>query len=636
MRLLPLHRLGAHQRGRVLRFGLLLPGVSAEAGYRLSVELLHERDQFRRDVPPVVAALRHSPDDRHGDYWAADVELDRTVPRPGPAWGTSGRYVYSYRLHTPAGDEIGQVGDPFAREFALGTLSAVTVDDRPYVWSDAEPRWRVPPLDRLVMYELHVHEFAGDLARVTERLDYLADLGITCLQLMPLSNVHRHSDWGYVPQGYFGVDERFGCVADLQRLVDAAHQRGMAVVLDAVYGHTSPKFPYAHLYAGLPELPNPFVGDFGANMFSDGVASPDYRRDLTRDYFYTLNHYLLDTFHVDGFRYDCVPNYWDGPTGDGFANLCYRTYRLVKESGGAGHLRRFFDLDGPDGGADGPGDAGPVRLIQVAESLDRPVEVLAETYSTSAWQDGTRAAAVAVAHGSPGAVATFGARLGLHDPEFPRRVTVDEDTITKLPLQYLENHDHSRLLAELGPLWNPDIGGDPLFLEGDRTLCHRLQPYLIALLTARGVPLLWQGQEFGESYTLRPGGLGKVAVTRPVRWEFFSDPAGRTLVRLVRRLLALRRRLDQLRGDHHVVHDDAEHRANQVLVIERRSRGGLSLVAVNFADCDQTVLLRPPVGGDFREELHGDDPLTRLVADEPTKIVIPSNYGRIWTAVDGA
>jgi 1,4-alpha-glucan branching enzyme len=620
MRLLPLTRLGAHQRGRALRFGLLLPGVSARAGYQVSVAVLHEQDQFRQDVPPVVAPMRHTPDPRHGDHWAVEVDLDRPACRPGPSWGSSGRYVYAFRLRTPAGDEIDQIADPFAREFGVGTLSAVTVDERPYAWSAAESRWRVPPLDQLVLYEVQVHEFAGDLAAVTERLDYLADLGVTGLQLMPLSNVRRHSDWGYIPQGYFGVDERFGGPDDLRALVDAAHGRGIAVVLDAVYGHTSPLFPYAYLYARLPELPNPFVGDFGENMFADGAASPDYHLRLTGDFYYTLNRYCLDEFHVDGFRYDCVPNYWDGPTGDGFANLCYRTYQMVRCTGGAGPYRRFFDRD-------------QVRLIQIAEWLGRPVDALTQTYSTSCWQDGTRDAAVEVARGSSEALGRFGARLGLRDPEFPRRVGNAGDTLEKLPLQYLENHDHSRFLAEVAPLWNPDIGGDPLFAEGDRAYAYRLQPYLIALLTAYGVPMLWQGQEFAESYALRPGGLGRVGVSRPVRWEFFSDAAGRPLVRLVRRLLALRRRLDQLRGDHHVVYDDAEHRAKRVLVIERRSETGLSLVALNFGDADQAVYLRPPAGGDYLEELHGRDDLCSLVADQPTKITVPSNYGRIWTAV---
>ncbi|HYN93649.1 MAG TPA: alpha-amylase family glycosyl hydrolase [Pilimelia sp.] len=624
--LLPLDRLGAHQRGRTLRFGLLLPGLTHAAGYRVQVSLLHERDQFRQDVPAVAARLRHAPDPELGDYWSVTVHLDRPVPQPGPAWGESGRYVYSYRVRTPHGDEIGAVSDPFARDFGTGLLSAVVVDEEPFAWSEAEAWWRVPPPDRLVMYELHAHEFAGDLSRVADRLDYLADLGVTCLQLMPLSNVQRHVDWGYIPQNYFGVDERFGGRRDLRRLVDQAHQRGIAVVLDAVYGHTSLLFPYAHLYGRLPDVPNPFVGDFGDNLFADGAASPDYDLELTRNYFYTLNQYCLEEFHVDGFRYDCVPNYWDGPTGNGYANLCYRTYQLVKRTRGAGYHRRFFGA--------AAGDDDRIGLIQVAERLGDPVGVLRETYSTSAWQDGTLCAAADLARGAPDALATFGQRLGLHHLDYRSPETTGEDTIDKLPLQYLENHDHSRLLAEIRRKDDVDIAGNPLFAEGDRSAAYKLQPYLIGLLTARGLPMLWQGQEFGESYVLPRDGLGRVAVSRPVRWEYFSDPHGRPLVRLVRRLLALRRRLDQLRADHHVVHDDEEHRAKHVLVIERRSGPDFSLVVLNFSDSEQVLLLRSPVGGAFREELDGAAHLRGLVADQPTKVTVPSNYGRIWTATD--
>ena len=83
---------------------------------------------------------------------------------------------------------------------------------------------------------------------------------------MPVSNCGIEVDWGYMPIGYFGVDERFGKRRDLQRLIDAAHQKGLAVILDSVYGHTSDSFAYYYVYDQLAYNENPFMkgsADYG-------------------------------------------------------------------------------------------------------------------------------------------------------------------------------------------------------------------------------------------------------------------------------------------------------------------------------------------------------------------------------------
>ena len=116
----------------------------------------------------------------------------------------------------------------------------------------------------------------------------------------------------------------------------------------------------------------------------------DFSKRLTQDYFYSVNQYWLDTFHVDGFRFDDVPEYWDGPTGSGYANLVYSTYQYVKSKAGAtDHYQRFFDA------------AGNINLIQIAEYLPDPPEILNGSYSTGTWQDGTLGRPPTVPRGVP-------------------------------------------------------------------------------------------------------------------------------------------------------------------------------------------------------------------------------------------
>ena len=98
----------------------------------------------------------------------------------------------------------------------------------------------------------------------------------------------------------------------MKRLVDACHQRGIAVILDAVYAHAHPEFAYSLVYDTSGE-PNPMMGIFAGEFFA-GRPGTDYTKEFTRDYFFQLNQYWLREYHVDGFRYDYVPGMYDGPS----------------------------------------------------------------------------------------------------------------------------------------------------------------------------------------------------------------------------------------------------------------------------------------------------------------------------------
>jgi maltooligosyltrehalose trehalohydrolase len=358
------------------------------------------------------------------------------------------------------------------------------------------------------------------------------------------------------------------------------------------------------------------MGQFAKDYFGE---STDFGRKLTQDFFFTVNHHWLDTCHVDGFRYDCVPNYWDGPLGVGYANLTHATYQLVKaKRGSADHWERFFT-----GGVSG----FRPNLIQCAEQLEGPVEILNSTYSNCTWQNETLGAAQGTAHGSVDALTSLGFRLGLDG--YPREVTANDDTIPKTALQYIENHDHERFVCNFGTTQ----ADNDLLREGVRGNWFKVQPYLIALMTSCGIPMLWQGQELAENYYVPESGFGRVALFRPVRWDYFYDPVGRSTIGLVRDLVALRRRLPQLRGGGHFFYNEARYQSNRVLLFSRSTDSDYTLVALNFGDADQTVAFPHfPSDGKYREELHGGEhDLSGVVAREERWITIPSNYGRIWT-----
>ncbi len=622
MQRLPMDRLGPRTSGSQVHFGIFLPGIDPAASHAMAVRVIHEDDQFIQNELPFDCAMQHSVDPVWGDYWEATVDLG--AAGKGAHWGQPGRYIYRYLASTPGRKPLDWIIDPFAREFGIGRHAAFTYGYGEYPWSQREQTWQVPAAADLLMYELNVMEFGGSLERVAERFGYLNDLGVNCLSLMPITNVCEAIDWGYTPVGYFGVDERFGKRYNFRRFVDLAHEAGLAVLVDAIYGHTSPLFGYEYLYSQLG-VPNPVMGSFSNDQFGPSV---DWAKSYAQDFFFTCSLFWLEKYRVDGFRYDCVPNYWElFPHYRGFASIAYHTYQHVNQRVAAGDpdYRRFA------------GGAGPLRLIQCAEQLEDVKGVLEQTYATCTWQNGTLDAAQRVAKRQPGSLVDLGFRLGADG--LPSEVVNAGDVLPKAPLQYIETHDQNRFVCNFGVV-NNDESRNPLFDQGRRDRWYEVQPYLIGVLMGKGIPLLWQGEELCQNQTVAASSSSRVSFLRPVQWEYFYDEPGRGTIGLVRRLLRIRKDNDHIRsGEHFFFHHDERYHHKGVLLFARYfpNTSRYTLVALNFTDTDQTVPFWFPLGGGYREELHGTDQpgpnLVGVTAYAQRDLLVPSHYGRIWTHV---
>jgi 1,4-alpha-glucan branching enzyme len=182
-------------------------------------------------------------------------------------------------------------------------------------------------------------------------------------------------------------------------------------------------------------------------------------------------------------------------------------------------------------------------------------------------------------------------------------------------------------------LLDPDEAHVALFQTGDRGRWFKVQPYLIALVLAKGIPLLWEGQELCEDYYLPDNGTGRVALLRPVDWEYFYDDPGRATVSLVRKLLRLRASAAQFRrADYFFFNHWENYLSKGVLAFARWTAQAYTLVIVNTSDVDQQVPFWFPIAGNYREELHGGNlDLTGIAALQQVTLTVPSNYGRVWT-----
>lgn len=609
------NEVGARVSGKVVTFGIYLPGIRAADGFDVAVRVIHRADQFVPEVPAIAVALAFQPAHPLG-LWQGLLDVSAVQPRPGH-FGQDGEYLYRFDLLRSGKAVTPHFPDPFATGTGPAFLSSFTVGPAPaFAWTDAD--FRVPELDDLILYELQVQEFNATFDGVVPFLDYLAGLGVNCLELMPVNPVKRGFDWGYGPAGYFTVEEAFGGGDGLRRLVDAAHARGIAVILDVVFGHSGYDFPYARVYDDTGVKPNPMMQDPNRDQFGRGL---EFANAFTQQFFLEVTRYWLTEYHVDGFRYDNVPGYYDGPTGVGYAKLAFDTYRFSRD------VPRF------------KGDQYS-RLIQVAEYLDDPPKILRETFSRSTWQDGLlgKANDMAVWHYVDDPFVHLLDPSFLGYPDTKDASAAGDQAFPVAPLQYLETHDHSRLVASLG-LESTNPKDLPL---GNRDRGYKLQPFAVALYTCRGVPMLYQGQEFAENYVLTESGTTRVGIRRGVHWEYFYDDNGQPLVKLYRRLAKLRRGVRALRGRDFFYYNDVSRTRDGVVAYRRRAAAGggqpeqVAVVLLNFSDADATLSVPLPVGGTYRELLdapYRSSPLdVTAAAGQAADLRVPANYGQVFVS----
>ncbi|HVP46329.1 MAG TPA: alpha-amylase family glycosyl hydrolase [Bryobacteraceae bacterium] len=608
-----------------VRFGIYLPGIRAADGFEVVVRLIHSEDRFDPNIPPQNFNLDW--DNGHPlDLWSKDVTV---LPVAGTHFGQEGTYLYRFQLWwTPAGANRQLISlwvtDPFASATDVGRLSAVTLtrNPAPFTWTDAA--YKTPELDDLVVYELQVEEFNDTFDGVIDRLTYLDSLGVNCLELMPVTSAKLDFDWGYGPLHYFAPSARFGGPDGLRRLVDAAHARNIAVILDVVYEHVDYMFPYFRVYddlantVGTPKPLSPMIR--GLNVWGFGPAT-DFTQTFTQEYFQTANRMWLDEYHADGFRYDEVSDLYVPPRDAGYAQLVEQTYRYSLTIG------RF---QRPAGGYS--------RIIQCAEALGKARDVLSRTFTNCAWQDDllNKSEDMVTWHYAD---ANFAHLLDPYFSGYPAtKAVVDSGgnavDMPVAPFQYEETHDHSQLIVFAGTESDPG----PL-AEGDRSRYYRLQPYAIALLTAQGIPMLWQGQEFADNFPLPGNGLARVHLRRDVHWEYFYDEYGIPLVRVHRRLGQLRRSSRALRSHESYFYYLQSLQGTQIIAYHRHApaAGGAAeqyaMVLVNFGDSAGTISVPFPKAGTWTEMLDADVrnmTISVAAAGAVQTITVPSNYGMIF------
>ncbi|MEM9950385.1 MAG: malto-oligosyltrehalose trehalohydrolase [Chloroflexota bacterium] len=208
--------------------------------------------------------------------------------------GVSVGDTYLYRID---GDK--ERPDPASRHQPEGVHGASAVIDETFNWTDEG--FNPPTLRNTIIYELHVGTFTpeGTFEAIIPYLDYLLKLGITTIELMPIAEFPSNRNWGYDGVQLFAAHSAYGSVDGLRNLVNATHEKGIAIYLDVVYNHLGPEGNYLWDYA--PYFTQKYSGVWGDSLNFDDAYSAE-----VRNFFIQNALYWLEVCHIDGFRLDAT------------------------------------------------------------------------------------------------------------------------------------------------------------------------------------------------------------------------------------------------------------------------------------------------------------------------------------------
>lgn len=243
------------------------------------------------DSPQVTIVIENPAGGREIPMALSEDGYHRALDRHGRAGD-----LYKFRLGNGR-----TYPDPASRSQAGDVHGpSVVVDASRYVWGDRD--WQRPAFRDLVIYELHAGTFtaAGTFRAAIDKLDHLRTLGVNAIELMPIADFPGSRNWGYDGVLIYAPARAYGQPDDLRALVDAAHARGIAVILDVVYNHLGPDGNYVGQYARA-FFSDHHVTPWGSAFNFDGQLSIGVRK-----FFADNPAFWMDDYHIDGFRLDAT------------------------------------------------------------------------------------------------------------------------------------------------------------------------------------------------------------------------------------------------------------------------------------------------------------------------------------------
>ncbi|MCF8245229.1 MAG: T9SS type A sorting domain-containing protein [Saprospiraceae bacterium] len=404
---------------------------------------------------------------------------------------------------------------PYPAGKTTGIASLLRTAEPSFDWQHDD--YARPAEDKLVIYEILMRDFTKkqNYATLTDTLDYLQRLGVNAIELMPVNEFDGNLSWGYNPTYHYALDKYYGTPAAFQTLVDACHERGIAVILDVVFNHAHEKNPLCMLYWDAanfrPAADNPWLNQQAPHDFS---VFYDFNHESPATKVYvrkTLQHWL-NNYHVDGFRFDLSKGLTQNTSGP-FDAGAYDAIRIatIKDYADA-----IWDVDA---------DAYVILEHFTANTEEKELS----DYGAMLW-------------GGAGISNQFlessmGYASNLSGASYKSKGWTDPHLIA-----YMESHDEERLMFKNISFGNSAAGYSVKDLS---TALDRAELTSVFYLSIPGPKMLWQFFEMGYDFSINRCEDGTInnncrLSPKPIRWDYMANPDRVDLWNVVRKMNWLR------------------------------------------------------------------------------------------------
>lgn len=434
-------------------------------------------------------------------------------------------YRFQYHLIDSEGDAL-RVSDPYSEIVYSGEdkwISSSTYPDMPAYPSGTsglvsafqinrpEYNWKIKDYNvadknDIVIYELHLRDFSAthDLSGAEEKLDYLENLGINAIELMPVQEFDGNNSWGYDPCSYFALDKAYGTREHYKAFIDECHSRGIAVILDVVYNHATGSHPMAKLYWNSEKnqtaANNPWFNEVAPHPYSV-FHDWNHENPMVREHIKKSLRYLLDEYKFDGFRFDLTKGFTQRKcTKDNIGNYDQKRIDVLSE-----YAKAIFDVK--------PGAV--VILEHFCET--REEKALADR-GMQMWRN------VNYAYGQT-------AMGWLKDGDDLTQIWTGSTMPFGSWVGFMESHDEERT-AYKSLKWGNGITGN---------LAARMQRLGLNAafsLLVPGPKMIWQFGELGYDVSIEENGR---TGEKPLHWDYYDAPERKALYDTYAKLLKFRR-----------------------------------------------------------------------------------------------
>ncbi|WKK66222.1 alpha-amylase family glycosyl hydrolase [Lutimonas zeaxanthinifaciens] len=426
-------------------------------------------------------------------------------------------------------DEITYPNLPeYPSESTSHAVTLLRTGDEEFNWQNND--YKLPEKTDLVIYELLIRDFDNlhSFDAVKARLDYLQELGVNAIELMPVSEFDGNESWGYNPSFHMALDKYYGTPKAFKQLIDECHKRNMAVILDVVYNHATGQNPYYRMwntsaggYGGQASADSPFFNPVATHSYSV-FNDFNHSKQATKDYVKRTVEYWIEEYRIDGFRWDLTKGFTQNCTASN--ESCTNALQADRVA----VLKEYADYQwavAPDfyvifehlG-------TNPEETQWVNYRLNEGKGIMMWSKLTDPYNEST---------------------LGYHENGKSDFSWIDykkRNWSVPANVAYMESHDEERLMYKNLEFGNSSGGYNVKELS---TALEREKIAGAFYFTVPGPRMIWQFGELGYDYSINTCENGTInsdcrVSNKPIRWDYADDPERKAVYDVWAKLIKLR------------------------------------------------------------------------------------------------